>query len=152
VNVEIPRLAVPADLSQVQAIVAASYEKYVTRMDSAPAPMHRDYVDAIDRELIWVVGEPIDGLISLTQSEGALLIENVAVHPSVQGSGLGRRLMEFAESVAMTRGLHRLALYTNEAMTENVLIYGHLGFTEVDRRTEDGYRRIYMEKRLDGSG
>jgi GNAT superfamily N-acetyltransferase len=152
VNVEMPRLAVPADLSQIQAIVVASYEKYLTRMDRAPAPMHRDYVDAIVWGLIWVIGEPIEGLISLTQSEEVLLIENVAVHPSVQGSGLGSRLMDFAESVAKTRGLHRLALYTNEAMTENVLIYGHLGFAEVHRGTEDGYRRIYMEKHLDGSG
>lgn len=151
-NMEMPRLAVPADLSQLQSVVDASYEKYLTRMVRAPAPMYRDYVDAIEKELIWVIGAPIDGLISFTQSEEVLLIENVAVHPSVQATGLGRRLMDFAESVAITQGLHRLALYTNEAMTENILIYGHLGFAEVDRRTEDGYRRIYMEKRLDGSG
>jgi hypothetical protein len=33
-------------------------------------------------------------------------------------------------------------------MTENYAIYTHLGYQEVDRRTDDGYRRIYMEKTL----
>jgi hypothetical protein len=33
-------------------------------------------------------------------------------------------------------------------MVENLSIYEHLGFSEVARRTEDGYRRIYMEKVL----
>ena len=36
-------------------------------------------------------------------------------------------------------------------MPENVSIYRHLGFSEVDRRTEDGYSRIYMEKSLQNS-
>lgn len=147
----IPRLAGPADLSQVRAVVAAAYEKYRGRMEKAPAPVYRDYADAIDHELVWVVGDPIQGLISLVPAEGALLIENLAVQPSSQGSGLGRRLMEFAEGQAMAREVRRLTLYTNEAMPENVSIYRHLGFSEVDRRTEDGYRRIYMEKTLPNS-
>jgi len=45
-----------------------------------------------------------------------------------------------------------LALYTNEVMTENLSIYEHLGFSEIARRTEDGYRRIYMEKMLPDFG
>jgi hypothetical protein len=36
------------------------------------------------------------------------------------------------------------------AMTENQAIYARLGYTEVDRRAEGGYRRIYMEKPLPG--
>lgn len=140
------RPAKPRDLWQIEAIVAASYEKYLTRVDKAPAPLARDYEDAIEQGLVWVVGDPVVGLVSLTTSNGALLIENVAVHPSAQGFGLGRRLLEFAEAEAADRGIRRLALYTNEAMTENVSLYEHLGFTEVERRTEDGYRRIYMEK------
>ena len=31
-------------------------------------------------------------------------------------------------------------------MTENQAIYAHLGYREIERRSEDGYRRIYMEK------
>ena len=52
------------------------------------------------------------------------------MHPGSQGTGT------------------RLSLYTNEVMTENQAIYTHLGYREVDRHTEDGYRRVYMEKLL----
>jgi hypothetical protein len=33
-------------------------------------------------------------------------------------------------------------------MTENIAIYTHLGYEEIDRRTEDGYRRVFMERAL----
>ena len=56
--------------------------------------------------------------------------------------------MDFAEAVAFDRDLSRLALYTNEAMIEHLSLYEHLGFSEVGRRTEDGVRRIYMERIL----
>jgi hypothetical protein len=41
-----------------------------------------------------------------------------------------------------------MTLCTHEVMTENQAIYARLGYVEVDRRAEDGYRRIYMEKSL----
>jgi ribosomal protein S18 acetylase RimI-like enzyme len=149
---EHPRPATSEDLADIEDLVAASYEKYLSRMDRPPAPMFQDYSASIAAGEVWVLGRPVRGLVSLTgTSGGALLIENVAVHPSAQGSGLGRELMEFAEREAARRGLRRLVLYTSEAMTENPAIYRHLGYAEVARRTEDGYHRIYMEKVLGGT-
>jgi ribosomal protein S18 acetylase RimI-like enzyme len=80
--------------------------------------------------------------------DDALLIENVAVHPKAQGTGLGRRLMDFAEEEGRRGGFGLLRLYTDEIMTENVALHEHLGYREVDRRLEDGYRRVLMEKLL----
>ncbi len=140
------RPATAADLPVIGDIVAAAYARYLSRMDRPPAPMLRDYRSGLAS--IWVTGEPVTGLISLTEEDGSLLIENVAVHPSAQGTGTGRRLMEFAEHEAARRGLHRLTLYTNEVMTENYAIYTHLGYQETDRRTDGGYRRIFMTKTL----
>ena len=101
---------------------------------------------------IWVAGSPVIGLISLTQIEELILIENVAVHPDRQGSRVGRLLMEFAEDYARKRQVRRLALHTNEVMTENQAIYAHLGYQVTSRRSENGYRRIYMEKTLPVEG
>jgi hypothetical protein len=83
--------------------------------------------------------------------KGAFVIRLAAkedLPPSAQGLGVGRLLMEFAEQLAVRRRLDRLALYTNEIMTENISLYSHLGYVEVDRHIEDGYRRVFMEKRL----
>src|SRR5215470_3735647 len=146
------RKATAADLPAVREIIATAYGKYLFRMDRPPAPMLRDYAPAVKAGAVWVTGNPPDALISLTASDDSLLVENVAVHPRAQGSGLGRRLMDFAESEAARRGLEKLSLYTNVVMTENQAIYAHLGYVETRRETEDGYQRVYMEKLLRAGG
>ena len=141
-----------ADLGSIHAIIQAAYAKYLTLMPKPPAPLLRDYTGPIEQGAVWVTGSPIAGLISLTPAGDRLLIENIAVHPAAQGTGLGTKLMRFAEQQATQRNLRRLILYTHEVMTENQAIYAHLGYREVDRRSEDGYRRIYMQKILRGQG
>ena len=140
------RKATAADLPAVREIIAAAYGKYLSRMDRPPAPMLHDYAPAIEAGTVWVTGDPVAGLISLVIADGGLLVENVAVHPSAQGTGVGRRLMEFAEASATRAGLAKLSLYTNVVMTENQAIYARLGYRETRRETEDGYQRVFMEK------
>jgi GNAT superfamily N-acetyltransferase len=143
-----PRPATAADLASIVAVVQAAYAIYLGRMDKPPAPLGQDYAAAARAGHIWVAGDPVTGLISLIPGRDSLLVGNVAVHPSAQGTGLGRALLDFAEQHARRLGLGRLTLYTNEVMTENYAIYTHLGYREVDRRAEDGYRRVYLEKLL----
>jgi|HubBroStandDraft_5_1064220.scaffolds.fasta_scaffold36652_2 GNAT superfamily N-acetyltransferase len=142
------RQATVDDLPSVQEVVTAAYAKYLDRMGRPPAPLLSDYRALLEAGDLWVTGRPVTGLIVLTQSGDSLHVDNVAVHPSAQGTGLGRQLMEFAERQAEQRGLRRLTLYTHEVMVENQLIYVHFGYREVYRRTENGYRRVYMEKLL----
>lgn len=129
-----------------------AYDKYLTRMDRPPAPMLRDYAPAVEAGTLWVTGVPVAGLISLIPGDGGLLIENLAVSPQAQGTGVGRALMDFAELRAGQLGLSRLTLYTHVVMTENQAIYAHLGFREVERKTTNGYHRVYMQKPLRPGG
>ena len=145
-----PRHATAADLPAIKALIDAAYARYLSRMDKPPGPMLRDYGPSVEAGTTWVTGSPLTAVLTLYPREGYLLIENIAVHPGAQGRGLGRVLMSFAEQQAARRGLTRMALVTHEIMTENQAIYARLGYTEVERRAEDGYRRIYMEKRLPG--
>ena len=147
-----PRPATAADLPAIREVVGAAYARYLSRMDRPPAPMLADYGAAVDAGQLWVTGRPVAGLIELTEAGDALHVGNVAVRPGSQGTGLGRLLMDFAERRAILLGLTRLGLYTNEVMTENQAIYAHLGYHEVGRHTEDGYRRVYMEKLLVARG
>jgi ribosomal protein S18 acetylase RimI-like enzyme len=57
-------------------------------------------------------------------------------------------LMEHAEKIARSRNLHAVTLYTNEKMHENIALYSKLGFAEIDRRTDEGYARVYFRKEL----
>ena len=144
------RRATAADLPTIKAVIGAAYARYLTRMDKPPGPMLRDYRPSVEAGTTWVSGSPITAVLTLYPGDDHLLIENIAVHPSAQGRGLGRALMSFAEQEAARRGLTRLTLVTHEVMTENQAIYARLGYAEVERRAEDGYRRIYMEKHLPG--
>jgi ribosomal protein S18 acetylase RimI-like enzyme len=144
------RRATTEDLPAIKAVIDAAYAMYLTRMDKAPAPMSRDYGPSVEAGTTWVAGSPVIAVLTLYPRADHLYVENIAVDPGAQGRGLGRALMEFAEQEAGRRGLRRMALVTHESMTENQAIYARLGYAEIERRTEDGFRRIYMEKPLPG--
>ena len=146
----VPRLATEADLPAITSVIAAAYARYLDRMDRPPAPVLADYTGAIAGGQVWVTGEPVAAVLVLVPDEDAMLVENVAVSPAAQGTGLGRRLMEFAEEQALAIGLRRITLYTNEVMTENLAIYARLGYRETARHSQDGYSRVFMEKDLRG--
>jgi len=158
----IVRLANLADLPSIERLNAAAYAVYRDRIDRPPAPVTHDYTAEIQAGQVWLVGgsgeptgsgEPGDhapptGLIVLIPTGDSLLVENVAVAPAAQGRGVGRHLMEFAELRAAELGLSRTYLYTNEVMVENIAIYARLGYRQTERRSEHGYNRVFMEKRL----
>ena len=87
------RHATEADIDRIRAINVAAYEKYLVRMDHPPGPLLHDPGVDVERGKVWVVGEPIVGFICLSITDSSLLIENVAVHPQSQDSGIGRQLM-----------------------------------------------------------
>jgi len=75
-------------------------------------------------------------------------LENVAVRNRFAGQGVGRQLIDYAETQARSLGLISIELYTNLKMTENLAYYPKLGYSEVDRRDEDGFSRVYYRKIL----
>lgn len=58
----------------------------------------------------------------------AALVEDVAVHPSVQGKGVGRLLVREAMDRAEAAGCYKLALSSNERREAAHAFYDSLGF------------------------
>jgi len=143
-----PRRATPADLPAMRELVEAAYAKYVPRLGMRPIPMDDDYDARVANGEAWVVGDPIEALVVLEDGDGHLLVDNVAVRPHLQGRGLGRALLAFAEATARERGYRELRLYTNERMTENRALYAHLGWTELARETIERRHAVWMGKSL----
>ena len=112
--------------------------------------MTADYAELIGRGEVWVTEENgrVIGVLILRPLAGSLFLENVAVLPECQGRGLGRALIAFAERYADELGLREVTLYTNERMTENLLLYPKLGYVETGRRVEEGFARVYFRKPL----
>lgn len=144
------RAARPADREAVEAIVRDAYSVYLDRMGKPPGPMLDDYVTLINDGAVSVLEEDgeIRAIVVLLPQSDHLLLDNVAVRPESQGTGLGRRLVGFAEAEARRLGFTEVRLYTHQTMTENIALYKRLGFVETGRGRENGYDRVFMTKHL----
>ena len=144
------RPATAADAPGIAECVRGAYSHYVERIGKPPGPMLDDYdqVVRVHRAYVMEDGGEIIGALVLMDKEDGLLLDNVAVLPTRQGEGIGRRLIEQAESEARRLGHRHLDLYTHQQMTENIAMYTRSGYEEIDRRIERGFPRVYMRKRL----
>jgi N-acetylglutamate synthase-like GNAT family acetyltransferase len=144
------RLAAVEDVPGIKRVVLAAYEKYIPRIGKPPAPMTDDYDGQVASGNVWVLeldGELL-GLVVLVPKPAYMLIDNVAVMPKRQRSGLGGILLAFAEAKARERGYLEVQLYTNELMCENLAWYARLGYHETSRGYDSGFRRVFMKKNL----
>ena len=148
------RPARPEDRPAVEAIVAAAYTPYIARIGKPPGPMLDDYAALIGAGAVRVLEDEgnVAAILVLLPKPDHLLLDNIAVRPDRQGQGLGRRLIEFAETEAARLGYRELRLYTHEKMTENIALYKRFGFVETGRGHEAGYDRVFMTKRVDPAG
>jgi ribosomal protein S18 acetylase RimI-like enzyme len=110
--------------------------------------MTDDYADVVRNHAVTVAerrGE-IVGLIVLGISDEGFFVDNVAVDPSHERSGVGRALLKHAEAEAWRAGFDSIYLYTHERMTENRKLYARIGYVEYGRQGEAFL--VYLRKRL----
>ena len=127
-----------------------AYGHYVERIGRKPGPMTWDY-DEMIRDWDVTVAESdgaLVGLLIVGPADEGFVVENVAVHPSRQGKGLGRELLELAEAKARGAGFDSIYLFTHEKMTENQALYARIGYVEYERRVEGELARVFMRKPL----
>lgn len=96
-------------------------------------------------------GDRLVGCVFLDDRGDHIYVGKLAVAPSLQGSGIGRRLMATAEAEARQRGKRFMELQTRVELTGNHAAFARLGFREVGRTAHAGYSRptsITMRKDL----
>ena len=129
------RRAVAADAGALSVCFEVAYGAYAGLIDDLP-PVSKNLAAEIETHEVWVAesGGEIAGGLVLMAGEGFLHLVNVAVHPDHRGAGLGRALMDLAESRALDQGLREMRLSTHVDMPANVAMYAHLGWREVGRQ------------------
>ena len=142
------RPARPDEAAALAALVEAAYARWVPIVGGRPLPMDDDYSARVAKGEAWVAERDgtIAGLVVLEEAEGYLLLDNVAVAATHEGSGLGRSLIAFAEAEAARRGFAELRLYTNVKMTRNIALYERLGFARLREEAMPGRVRLWMGK------
>jgi len=155
------RGAAAGDAPAVTGVVAAAFTRYVERLGGIrPWPMTLDYAEIIADGQTWVAEEvagDVAGHVAAGDGVGVLVLEDradhllldvLAVAPSHQGSGVGRRLMTLAEQEARERGFDEVRLFTNRLMSENLAYYPRQGYAETHRDQIAGFHRVHFAKRL----
>jgi GNAT superfamily N-acetyltransferase len=139
------------DEAQIRDCAEQAYARFVPLIGQKPAPMVADFKTQIAAGSVHVATDDdgiFQGFIVFYPRDRNILLENVAVLPSAAGKGIGKALIGFCEDQARRGGFRAMQLYTNEKMSENLSIYPRLGYTEVARRTEEGFNRVFFEKAL----
>jgi ribosomal protein S18 acetylase RimI-like enzyme len=148
------RPATAADVPRLTELVRTAYGHYVERLGEPPRPMTDDYAEVVRTRQVVVAdaGGEILGLIALGVDDEGFFIDNVAVDTSHQGTGVGRMLLEHAETAARDAGFDSIYLYTHEKMTENLALYTRIGYVEYDRRLHGDACLVYLRKSLGAPG
>jgi GNAT superfamily N-acetyltransferase len=144
------RRAVPGDAAAVRSLTREAYAKWVPVIGREPKPMTADYDAAVRDHLVDLL--EVDGelaaLIEVRPEVDHLLIVNVAVLPTHQGSGYGRALLAHAEDLARSLGVGEVRLYTNGRFTENLKLYQRVGYRVDREETSQLGVAVYMSKPL----
>ena len=148
------RPATAADVPRLAELVDAAYGPFVERIGRPPRPMTDDYAEVVRDKQVTVAedGGAVVGLIVLARTEEGFEVDNVAVHPFAQGTGVGRTLLEHAEAEARGAGFDSIYLYTHELIAERIALYERIGYAEYDRRPVPGGSLVYLRKRLRPGG
>jgi len=144
------RPAVEPDVAAITRVVDDAYADFIPLTGRAPTPMFDDYPALVAQGKVWVLLDDgaVVGAAVLLPAEDHLLLRTVAVAPSHQSGGHGRRLIAFAEEETRRRGLAEIRVFTNVTMAKSIRLYRGLGYEEYKRAMQEGYFRVFMRKRL----
>ena len=95
----------------------------------------------------------LTGCIFLRPEANCLYVGKLAVLPSTQGKGIGRRLLAVAEATARDLGLAALRLDTRIELVDNHSTFAAWGFAKIAEKSHPGFARptfIEMRKALTG--
>jgi len=141
---------------ELLAVIRASFA-YMDGVIDPPSSAHRLTAETLRAKaadevcFIATVDLEIIGCAFLAEKEDGFYLGKLAVLPSWQGKGLGRRLMNAAEEHARRAGKPIIELQTRVELTANHRTFAALGFVETARTAHTGYDRptsVTMRKRI----
>jgi N-acetylglutamate synthase-like GNAT family acetyltransferase len=144
------RTATENDAESIRSLVREAYAKWVPIVGREPLPMTADYDEAVRTHRIDLLHRDgkLAALIETFPDDGQLLIQNIAVSPLFQNTGIGRKLLAHAEEIAKAQGYPAVKLFTNKLMAANVRLYSSVGY-DIDREEESSRGiTVYMSKVL----
>jgi len=149
----------PADFSRWDELLALimSAFAYMDGVIDPPSSAHKLTPEGLRQKagdetcFIATVNGRLAGCIFAAERDDVLYVGKLAVDEASRGLGIGRMLMQAAESHALKVGISVLELQTRIELVANHATFARLGFVEFERTAHDGYDRptsLTMRKRL----
>ena len=154
-NVQV-RAATVADIPAILAVTRAAYAVHGERLQP-PSSALREEPEAVARYFanggVFVAEQDatIVGAVRYEARETYVYLGRLAVLPTWQGRGIGRRLVEAVEAWALLLGLDEVRLGVRLELQENRNLYLHLGFAEDGHAPfayDPRFSYLKMKKRL----
>lgn len=127
------RPASEADIPAILAVTHAAYAPYTGRIDP-PSGVLRESADGVQHYLerggiiVAQAGDTLVGVVRYQPYEDHVYLGRLAVLPSWQKRGIGRRLIAAVEEWTLLLGLDEVRLNVRLELTENHTLYKHLGY------------------------
>jgi len=151
------RIALPGESDAIASVIREAFAEfesfYTPEAFAATTPGSEKIRERFDEEgAIWAAlkNETIVGTVSVVPRDERLYIRSMAVVPSAQGFGIGRRLLETVEKFAIENEFESLSLATTPFLTGAIWLYEQSGFEGDDIKTDGffGTPWLAMKKRL----
>ena len=129
--------ATPGDVPELHVLMRACWVQEAVANDTLDIPaLHEsldDVRDSLTTTQTWVArsGGRLVGAVRTSRRDDDWFIGRLCVAPDLQGRGLGRRLLEHAESTAPD-GIQTFTLNTGARSTDNLRMYKRAGYRLVD--------------------
>ena len=144
------------DWASVLALVLKAFAYMEGRIDppSSANRLTQEDMAAQAASGVLLLAEDDSGLVGcvfLNHRTDAMHLGKLALDPSRQGEGIGRRLFEVSVAAAKTQKFSEIELQARVELTENHTASTTLGFRETGRTAHDGYDRptsVTMRYRL----
>lgn len=121
---------------------------YMDGVIDPPSSAHRLTVESLEQKardeigFVALNGDVPVGCIYLRPEADCLYVGKLAVEPSAQGLGIGRRLMDQADALAAELSLPALRLETRIELTGNHSRFGAWGFIKTAEKSHPNYDRV----------
>lgn len=147
--VEITRLTDDfTQVTQLLSLIMSAFAYMDDRIDP-PSSAHKLTLESLAQktrdEICYIAKEDgflVGSIFCRPEPPHCLYIGKLAISETMQGKGLGRKLLAHAEREAVIRGLPVLRLETRIELIENHKTFQHWGFTKSAEKSHPGYDRI----------
>lgn len=139
--------AAPEDLAGAVAVIHRAFSTLHGRIDPPSAAL-RETAETLSERFARggavFVARLDDGTIAGAvcadpKPDGSVYLDRLAVAPNATGRGIARALVAAVEGFARSRGHSRVTIGVRLALTDNIALFGRLGYVETGRKAHPGF-------------